>query len=200
MFRSATCGSERRAIKSDLGEKIEEHGFTIVDTLINDIRPDKKVQDSMNEINISQRLLEATKNCAEAEMITIITKAQGDKDKMKLIGKGVAAQRTAILEGHRSGLSEFASLRIDPREAMKLIILSQQIDAWKDLANSHNAKVIFSTTSFTNDSNNNVKTSDEILEALSAIATSPSIFSQAKKYDQSTIINDQINHDYKKAF
>ena len=65
---------------------------------------------------------------------------------MKLLGQGVASQRTAIMEGYQAIIKNFSGLGVgDASEAMQLVLASQRIDAWKELATSPNAKVIIST-------------------------------------------------------
>lgn len=54
-----------------------EFGFDILQTLLTDIRPAKKVMDAMNEINAAQRLRIAATDRAEAEKILIVKAAEG---------------------------------------------------------------------------------------------------------------------------
>jgi len=133
-------------VKEQMAEKMEPHGYIVCDTLITDITPSKEVVNAMNEINASQRRLDAAKNNAEAEKVAIVARAEAEADKMKLLGQGVASQRAAIMEGYQAIIKNFSGLGVgDASEAMQLVLASQRIDAWKELATSPNAKVIIST-------------------------------------------------------
>ena len=44
---------------NELRGEMEKYGFEIIDTLIVDVQPDRKIRDSMNEINANKRLRQA---------------------------------------------------------------------------------------------------------------------------------------------
>ena len=48
---------------------MKDYGYEIMESLVTDIRPDRKVMASMNEINASKRLKEAASHKAEAEKV-----------------------------------------------------------------------------------------------------------------------------------
>jgi len=64
------------AVKERLQETIQQFGFMILQSLVNDIQPDSKVKDAMNQVNASARLKEAAKNEAEAQKIRVIAAAE----------------------------------------------------------------------------------------------------------------------------
>lgn len=68
-------GEISSAVSEHLQEKLSGFGYTIVDTLVNDIIPDKKVAAAMNEINASERLKMAAQNEADADYIRVVRKA-----------------------------------------------------------------------------------------------------------------------------
>ena len=120
----------------------------------------------MNEVNASQRNLVAAQNKAEAERKFIEERAAAEKKKMVLIGEGISEQRKAILQGMSKGLGEFKDSGLDARQAMELVVLSQQIDAWKELSHSTNAKLVFSTESFVQNKNRSNKMRDHLIQAM----------------------------------
>lgn len=132
-------------VKAEIGAKMIDHGFTITDTLVNDVMPSEEVIKSMNQINVSKRLLEAARHNAEADRVAIIAKAEAEKMKMVLYGEGVSGQRAAILNGYKESIDDLLKMGIPTDEALRLVTLVQQIDAVKELSISPNAKVIYSS-------------------------------------------------------
>lgn len=57
------------AVKQQLEEVMEEYGYQILQALVTDMDPDRRVKEAMNEINASKRLREAATNKAEADKI-----------------------------------------------------------------------------------------------------------------------------------
>ena len=59
-------------IKSSLSESMSSFGYEIVETLVTDVRPDRKVRDAMNDINAQKRLRVAAQDTAEAQKMLIV--------------------------------------------------------------------------------------------------------------------------------
>lgn len=59
-------------VKSALSESMSSFGYEIVETLVTDVRPDRKVRDAMNDINAQRRLRVAAQDKAEAEKLLIV--------------------------------------------------------------------------------------------------------------------------------
>ena len=57
------------AVKQQLEEVMKEYGYQILQALVTDMDPDRRVKEAMNEINASKRLREAATNKAEADKI-----------------------------------------------------------------------------------------------------------------------------------
>jgi len=121
-------------IEKTVRESIKEYGYNIVRILLTDIRPDKKVQEAMNEINASQRLREAATNKAEAEKIIIIKNAEAERDSKILSGEGVAGQREAIIKGLRNAISDMSkATKLPEKEVMEYVQFTQYTDVLKDI-------------------------------------------------------------------
>ncbi|HUU97887.1 MAG TPA: SPFH domain-containing protein, partial [Phycisphaerae bacterium] len=84
------------AVKERLAEIMEQFGYTIMQSLVNDIQPDAAVKKAMNQVNASARLKEAAKNEAEAKKIRTIAAAEAEARAKELQGVGIARQRLAI--------------------------------------------------------------------------------------------------------
>ena len=65
------------AVKEQLSKEMTDFGFNILQTLLTDIRPDRKVREAMNDINAAQRARIAAADRAEAEKILVVKAAEG---------------------------------------------------------------------------------------------------------------------------
>ena len=95
------------AVKERLQETMQQFGFTILQSLVNDIQPDAKVKEAMNQVNASARLKEAAKNEAEAQKIRVIAAGRGRGPRQGIAGRGhrpAAAGDRQRLEGVGGGL------------------------------------------------------------------------------------------------
>lgn len=131
-------------ISSKLGQKMNEHGYTIENTLVTEIEPPKEIVDAMNKINASARLREAAKNEADANYIKETRQAEADRDRKRLQGEGIAAQRKAIMDGYREGIQSMSDkLGLAAREVMGLVMNTQHLDTLETIGKSANTKTLF---------------------------------------------------------
>ncbi len=117
-----------QAVKDRLQVTVQQFGFTILQSLVNDIQPDSKVKDAMNQVNASARLKEAAKNEAEAQKIRVIAQAEAEARAKELQGVGIARQRLAIANGLKESVATCAEAGISPEEATKMVLLTQHYD------------------------------------------------------------------------
>lgn len=133
-----------RSVSDELAEKMKDHGFTIVNTLVTGINPAKEVKEAMNHINASERLMEATRNEANAEFIKKVREAEADRDRKRLQGEGIALQRRAIFEGYEVGVQNMATtLGLTPQQIIDFITKVQHLDTLEGIGRSANTKTIF---------------------------------------------------------
>ena len=116
------------AVKGRLQDTMEQFGYTILQALVNDVQPDQKVKDAMNEVNATARLKEAAKNEAEADKIRTIAAAEAEARAKELQGVGIARQRLAIANGLKDSVSACSEAGISPEEATKMVLLTQHYD------------------------------------------------------------------------
>lgn len=118
------------AVLHQLKSVMKDYGYEIMESLVTDIRPDKRVMASMNEINASKRLKEAASHKAEAEKIRQIKAAEGEAEARYLSGLGVARQRKAIVQGIQKSVAEFSDdiPGATPKDVMDVLLLSQYFD------------------------------------------------------------------------
>lgn len=119
-----------REIFSQLKETMKDYGYQIIESLVIDINPDRKVKISMNEINASKRLKEAASHKAEAEKVRQVKAAEAEAEARYLSGLGVARQRKAIVQGIQASVSEFSDdvPGTKPKDVMDILLLSQYFD------------------------------------------------------------------------
>jgi regulator of protease activity HflC (stomatin/prohibitin superfamily) len=131
-------------VKKNLQETMEKYGFGIIGALVNDIEPDAKVKDAMNEINAALRMRKAAEEKANAEKILIVKKAEADAESNVLHGKGIAGQRKAIVDGLRESVEGFQSgvAGATTEDILHLILLTQYFDMLKEVGATSRATTI----------------------------------------------------------
>lgn len=131
-------------VKHHVEEKMEEFGITIVSTLIKTIDPNQSVKDAMNKINASERLKLAAKEEADAEYIKHVRAAESDKERKRLQGEGISAQRRAIMDGYMNSVQEMAAVTgLTPAQIIDFVLTVQRMDMLEMVGKSQNAKTIF---------------------------------------------------------
>ena len=133
-----------QAVKVELEQIMDDFGYGIVKTLVTDIDPDQNVKSSMNQINAAQRLRVAAVEEAEAEKIRVVKAAEAEAESKALQGKGIADQRTAIVNGLKESVTEFQSdvEGTSAQDVMNLVLMTQYFDTLKDVGLSSNSNTI----------------------------------------------------------
>ena len=133
------------AVKQELATEMEDFGYMIVQALVTDIDPDRKVKDSMNEINAARRLREAAQERGEAEKILLVKQAEAEAESKALQGKGIAEQRKAIIDGLRDSVEDFQRSigGTSPEAIMQLVLMTQHYDTMKEIGASSRGNTIF---------------------------------------------------------
>ena len=122
-----------RRVQENLSEGMKGFGIIIVNTLITGIDPAGDVKDAMNNINAAQRQRVAAQELAEADRIKVVTKAQGEAERQKLQGIGIADQRQAIVDGLAVSFKTLADHGLDERDVLNLLMLNQYMDTLQRL-------------------------------------------------------------------
>lgn len=133
------------AVKAELSDQMEEFGYQFVQTLVTDLEPDRRVKDSMNEINAARRLRDAARERGEADKIIQVKAAEAEAESKALQGKGIADQRRAIIDGLRDSVDEFQqSISGTSAESiMQLVLMTQHYDTMKEIGASAQTNAIF---------------------------------------------------------
>ncbi len=131
-------------VSAELSEKMGRFGWTIVNTLITSIDPPSEVKSAMNAVYASKCLLVAAKNEADARYIKEVRQAEADKERKRLQGEGVSAQRLAILKGYEESMSNMRdSLGLSPEHLADFVMRTLHLDTLESIGKSNNAKTVF---------------------------------------------------------
>lgn len=133
-----------KAVKIELEQIMDDFGYGILKTLVTDIDPDANVKSSMNQINAAQRLRVAAVEEAEAEKIRVVKAAEAEAESKALSGKGIADQRTAIVNGLQESVTDFKEnvAGTTSQDVMNLVLMTQYFDTLKDVGLSSNSNTI----------------------------------------------------------
>ena len=131
-------------VRATLATKMQEYGYTIVQSLVNDVRPAANVATAMNEIVAQERLQRAAEHRAQAEYIIVVRAAEADAESKRLAGEGIANQRKAIVQGYQESVAGLQQATgVDAREIMSVVLMTQYFDALRDMAAGGKNSVIF---------------------------------------------------------
>jgi len=134
-----------QAVQEELEKVMAGYGYHILQALITDIDPDKRVKEAMNNINAAQRLRVAAADKAEAEKIMVVKAAEADAESKHLAGVGVARQRAAIIQGLRDSVVGFAHEveGTSAKEVMDLVLITQYFDTLKEIGANGRSNTVF---------------------------------------------------------
>jgi regulator of protease activity HflC (stomatin/prohibitin superfamily) len=120
-------------------------GFNILTALVTDIIPDIKVKDAMNDINAAQRAQVAAQARGEAEKILKVKQAEAEAESKALQGKGIAAERQAIIDGLSASIEHFQQgvPGSTAEDVMALVLLTQYFDTLRDIGTRGGTNTLF---------------------------------------------------------
>jgi len=131
-------------VRATLATKMQDYGYTIVQSLVNDVRPAANVATAMNEIVAQERLQRAAEHRAQAEYVIVVRAAEADAESKRLAGEGIANQRKAIVQGYQESVAGLQQATgVDAREIMSVVLMTQYFDALRDMAAGGKNSVIF---------------------------------------------------------
>jgi regulator of protease activity HflC (stomatin/prohibitin superfamily) len=133
------------AVKVELDQIMSGFGFNIMTALVTDIVPDVKVKAAMNDINAAQRAQVAAQARGEAEKILKVKQAEAEAESKALQGKGIAAERQAIIDGLSLSIEHFqgAVPGATSEDVMALVLLTQYFDTLRDIGTRGGTNTLF---------------------------------------------------------
>jgi regulator of protease activity HflC (stomatin/prohibitin superfamily) len=133
------------AVKTELDATMSGFGFNILNALVTDIIPDDKVKAAMNDINAAQRAQVAAQARGEAEKILKVKQAEAEAESKALQGKGIAAERQAIIDGLSASIEHFQKgvPGATSEDVMALVLLTQYFDTLRDIGTRGGTNTLF---------------------------------------------------------
>jgi len=133
------------AVKNELDATMSGFGFNILTALVTDIIPDAKVKTAMNDINAAQRSQVAAMARGEAEKILKVKQAEAEAESKALQGKGIAAERQAIIDGLSASIEHFQQgvPGATSEDVMALVLLTQYFDTLRDIGTRGGTNTLF---------------------------------------------------------
>ena len=133
------------AVKVELDQIMSGFGFNILTALVTDIIPDVKVKAAMNDINAAQRSQVAAMARGEAEKILKVKQAEAEAESKALQGKGIAAERQAIIDGLSASIEHFQQgvPGATSEDVMALVLLTQYFDTLRDIGTRGGTNTLF---------------------------------------------------------
>ena len=133
------------AVKTELDAIMTGFGFNILTALVTDIVPDVKVKDAMNDINAAQRAQVAAQARGEADKILKVKQAEAEAESKALQGKGIAAERQAIIDGLSASIEHFQQgvPGASAEDVMALVLLTQYFDTLRDVGTRGGTNTLF---------------------------------------------------------
>jgi regulator of protease activity HflC (stomatin/prohibitin superfamily) len=132
----------KQNIVSSVTKQMGAIGYTIIGCLITDLRPDRNVLASMNQINASKRQREAAIEQGEAQKVLLVKAADAEAESKFLSGQGMARMRVEMAKGFKQSMDAMAAGGLAPQEAMNMMITTQYVDMLKDFATNPNKSAI----------------------------------------------------------
>ena len=131
-------------IQNDLEKQFQEWGMHIKSFQITNVNFPQAITDAMSEVVASQQLRKAAENKGEAIKIQAVKEAEGERERKRLQGEGIALEREAIAQGLKSSIESVrAATNQTPNEILSILTLTQYLDMLKSVGTTQNSKVVF---------------------------------------------------------
>jgi regulator of protease activity HflC (stomatin/prohibitin superfamily) len=132
-------------IKMALDGPMEEFGRGVQKVQVTKITPPDNVREAMDNINAARRDQEAAKAKGEADKIIVVKEAEAQMERDILLGKGIAGQRAAIVDGLAKSVEDFKGKfkGIDSTEILKFVVITNYFDTLKEVAGKSHTNTIF---------------------------------------------------------
>lgn len=131
-------------IRADLQSQFTEWGMGIASFQITSVNFPEAITRAMSEVVASEQLKKAAENKGEAIKIQAVKEAEGEKERKRLQGEGIALEREAIAQGLKESISIVKDATgQNANDVMAILTLTQYLDTLKNIGSAQNSKVIF---------------------------------------------------------
>ena len=135
-------------IRGDVEKQFSEWGMIIYSFQITGVSFPATITQAMSEVVASEQLKKAAENKGEATKIQAVKEAEGERERKRLQGEGIAMEREAIAKGLKESVEIVrGSTGQSSVEILSLLTLTQYLDTLKTIGLNGNSKVIFMDTS-----------------------------------------------------
>jgi len=150
-------------IRGDVEKQFAEWGMIVYSFQITSVSFPETITQAMSEVVASEQLKKAAENKGEASKIQAVKEAEGERERKRLQGEGIAMEREAIAKGLKESVEIVrGTTNQSSAEILSLLTLTQYLDTLKTIGLNDNSKVIFMDTSVN-------KTSDLLTQLTSAL-------------------------------
>lgn len=134
-------------IRADVEKQFAEWGMLIYSFQITGVSFPATITQAMSEVVASEQLKKAAMNKGEATKIQAVKEAEGERERKRLQGEGIAMEREAIAKGLKESIDIVrGSTNQSSSEILALLTLTQYLDTLKTIGSGVNSKVIFLDT------------------------------------------------------
>jgi len=131
-------------IKGDLETQFKDWGMRIHSFQITNVTFPTTITNAMSEVVASEQLRRAAENKGEAAKIQAVKEAEGERERKRLQGEGIALERMAIANGLRQSIEAVQGVtNQNTSEIIATLTLTQYLDTIKSVGMADNSKVIF---------------------------------------------------------
>ncbi len=131
-------------IKGDLETQFKDWGMRIHSFQITNVTFPVTITNAMSEVVASEQLRRAAENKGEAAKIQAVKEAEGERERKRLQGEGIALERMAIANGLRQSIEAVQGItKQNTSEIIATLTLTQYLDTIKSVGMADNSKVIF---------------------------------------------------------
>jgi len=135
-------------IRGDVEKQFSEWGMIIYSFQITGVSFPATITQAMSEVVASEQLKKAAENKGEATKIQAVKEAEGERERKRLQGEGIAMEREAIAKGLKESVEIVrGSTGQSSAEILSLLTLTQYLDTLRTIGLNGNSKVIFMDTS-----------------------------------------------------
>merc|ERR1740121_1735624 len=132
----------RGKILDKIKPQMTDVGYMIRDVMITDLRPDRTVLASMNQINASVRQRQASVEQGEGQKVLLVKKAEAEAESKFLSGQGLSRMRLEIAKGFKQSMDAMSEGGLSAKESMNMMITTQYVDMLKDFATNPNKSAV----------------------------------------------------------
>ena len=122
------------AIQNEVKDKMSRFGYTIIETLLTDIKVPEIISQAMNSKSQNLQLKVAAQHKADADYAIVTRAAEAQAEVMRLQGVGIANQRLAVVTGLEKAIKIIGHEgQIQVPDAMEYTLKVQHLDMIRDI-------------------------------------------------------------------